>query len=72
MSDEDSQDQADPSSDFERQAEESQPGLLMEFVDFLRYNKKWWLVPILITLAFFGVLVFLSSTTALPWIYAIF
>ena len=72
MSDEDSQDQADPSSDFERQAEESQPGLLMEFVDFLRYNKKWWLVPILITLAFFGVLVFLSSTPALPWIYAIF
>ena len=50
----------------------AQPGLLAEFVDFLRYNKKWWLIPILVTLALFGVLVFLSSTTALPWIYAIF
>ncbi len=64
--------QADPSSQFQRQADESQPGLLAEFVDFLRCNKKWWLVPILVTLALFGALVFLSSTTALPWIYAIF
>lgn len=62
----------DRSTDFESQAEKSQPSLLMEFVDFLRDNKKWWLIPILITLALFGVLVFLSSTTALPWIYAIF
>ncbi len=61
-----------PSDDFQRQAEQPQPGLLREFLDFLVHNKKWWLVPILITIALFGVLVFLSSTTALPWIYAIF
>lgn len=64
--------ESDQSADFQRQAEASQPGLLAEFVDFLRYNKKWWLIPILVTLALLGVLVFLSSTTALPWIYAIF
>jgi Family of unknown function (DUF5989) len=63
---------SDQSAEFERQAEESQPGILVEFVHFLRYNKKWWLIPILVTLALLGVLVFLSSTTALPWIYAIF
>ena len=72
MSNEKSQDLLDRSSDFERQADEPQPGLLIEFVYFLRYNKKWWLIPILITLALLGALVFLSSTTALPWIYAIF
>ncbi len=72
MSNEESQDQADRSADFERQADESQPGLFVEFIDFLRYNKKWWLTPILLTLFLLGVLVFLSSTTALPWIYAIF
>ncbi len=75
MSNEDSQDrqdQVDRSAEFERQADESQPGLVAEFVLFLRYNKKWWLLPILITLALLGVMVFLSSTTALPWIYAIF
>jgi hypothetical protein len=66
------QNQTDQTEDFQRQADEAQPGLLREFVDFLRYNKKWWLVPILVTIALFGLLVFLSSTTALPWIYAIF
>ena len=69
---EDSQDQIERSAEFERRADESQPGLLIEFVHFLRYNKKWWLTPILVMLALLGVLVFLSSTTALPWIYAIF
>lgn len=68
----DQQGQVDRSAEFERQANESQSGLVAEFVLFLRYNKKWWLLPILITLALLGVMVFLSSTTALPWIYAIF
>lgn len=72
MPNEDSQNQLERSSEFERQADQSQPGLLVEFAHFLRYNKKWWLIPILVTLALLGVLVFLSSTTALPWIYAIF
>ena len=54
MSKEGLQDEVDRSAEFERQAEESQPGLLTEFVYFLRYNKKWWLVPILVTLAFLG------------------
>lgn len=58
--------------DFQRHADQPQPGLVAEFVMFLRYNKKWWLVPILIVLALLGALVFLSSTTALPWIYTVF
>ena len=41
MSDE-NQSQAERTEDFQRQADEAQPGLLWEFVDFLRHNKKWW------------------------------
>ncbi len=63
---------AGTAGDFERRAGEPQAGLLAEFVMFLRYNKKWWLVPILLVLALLGALVFLSSTTALPWIYTVF
>ena len=58
--------------ELDRQADQREMGLLAEFALFLRDNKKWWLVPILLVLALFGTLIFLSSATALPWIYAIF
>ena len=47
----------------------SSPTLLAEFLDFLRHNKKWWLLPILLVLLLFGVLIFLSGTGAAPFIY---
>jgi hypothetical protein len=39
---------------------------------FLGKNKKWWLLPILITLGGIGVLSLLSSTAAAPFIYTLF
>ena len=45
------------------------PSLLREFWDFLRDNKKWWLLPILLVLLIFGILIFLSGTGAAPFIY---
>ncbi len=72
MSDDPGDDQPDSSSEFERQADEAQMGLLTEFALFLRENKKWWLTPIILTLILFGFLVFLAGTTGLPWIYAVF
>lgn len=45
------------------------PTLAAELWDFLRHNKKWWLLPILIVLLLFGVLIFLSGTGAAPFIY---
>ncbi len=47
----------------------SSPTLLGELWDFLRHNKKWWLLPIFIVLLLFGVLIFLSGTGAAPFIY---
>jgi hypothetical protein len=60
------------SDDFSRQAEEPQPGLLREFWDFLRTEKRWWLTPIIIVLLLFGVLLVLSATPLAPLIYTLF
>ena len=58
-------------NDFERQAEEAQPGLIAEFIDFLKHSKKWWLTPIIVVLSLIGFLIFLSGTAAAPFIYSI-
>ena len=60
------------SYDFSRQADQAQGGLLREFWDFLRYNKKWWLTPIILMLLPFAALIMLSGTAAAPFIYTLF
>jgi len=46
---------------------------LKEFIEFLVVRKKYWLVPIIITLALFGALIVLSQGSAVaPFIYTIF
>ena len=46
---------------------------LKEFLEFLRERKKYWLLPIIIILALFGVLIVLSQGSAVaPFIYTIF
>ena len=51
-------------------ADASQVGLVAEFVDFLKYNKKWWMTPILLVLALIAVLVVISATGGAPFLYA--
>lgn len=46
-----------------------QPGLLVEFWGFLRENKKWWLLPLLLALLLLGILVVLSGTGLTPFVY---
>jgi hypothetical protein len=57
---------------FQEIAHRQPPSLLMEFWDFLRHNKKWWLLPILMLIFGMGVLIFLSSTPLAPFIYSMF
>jgi|TARA_B100001971_G_C18172523_1_gene528006 hypothetical protein len=46
---------------------------LIEFWKFLKVRKKYWLIPVLLTLALFGGIIVLSQGTALgPFIYTIF
>ena len=51
---------------------QQQKGIVVEFWQFLRHNKKWWLLPIVTMIFALGVLVFLSSTAAAPFIYTLF
>lgn len=46
--------------------------LIGELWMLLRHNKKYWLMPIVLTLLLLGVLVFLSGTAAAPFIYTLF
>lgn len=61
-----------PSSDFARQAEGAQPGLVREFWDFLMTTKKWWLTPIVLVLLLVALLILLGGTGAAPFIYTLF
>ena len=57
---------------FEELSQQKRPSILFEFWQFLKYNKKWWLLPILIVLLLLGALVLLAGTPAAPFIYTIF
>ncbi len=62
----------DQADEIARQAEETQHGILRELIGLLRYNRKWWLVPIIFWLLLAGVVVVLGSTAVAPLIYAMF
>ncbi len=54
------------------EAAEPRRGLLREYWDFLNENKKWWLVPILVTIGLMGALALLSGSAAGPFVYTLF
>ena len=60
------------SQDFEKEANRPAKGIVGEYVDFLKHNKKWWLAPLIITLLLVGILVLLGATGAAPFIYTLF
>jgi hypothetical protein len=46
---------------------------IKEFLEFLKVRKKYWLLPIIIILALFGILIVLSQGSVVaPFIYTIF
>ena len=47
--------------------------VLSELITFLRQEKKYWLVPIVIVFVLFGLLIVFSQTSAIaPFIYTLF
>jgi hypothetical protein len=47
--------------------------VLSEFWEFLRFNKKYWLLPIVIVLVLAGLLIVLAQGSAVaPFIYTLF
>jgi len=48
-------------------------GIAGELFSFFWSNKRWWMVPMLITLFLFGALVILAQSSAIaPFIYTLF
>ena len=48
-------------------------GIIIEFWEFLKFRKKFWLAPIVFFLLLFGTLIVLTEGTAIaPFIYALF
>jgi len=45
---------------------------LLELWHFLCHTKKWWLLPVLVTLLLLGLLMWMSTTAAAPFIYTLF
>ena len=58
--------------DFLAQAAGERTGIVVEFWDFLKDNKKWWLAPIILSILGLGALVLLGGTAAAPFIYTLF
>ena len=71
MSNDASQSDEQP-TEFEAAGEEKQLSLVGEFLLFLREEKKWWMTPIILVLLGVGLLVYLTSTGAAPFIYTLF
>ncbi len=47
--------------------------LAAEFVQFLLHRKKWWLIPLVVTLLFMGlVIVFTEGSALAPFIYSLY
>jgi hypothetical protein len=60
-------------SEFEQAASEQQSGgFVRELWGFMKENKKWWLLPLIVTLLIFAALIFLSGTGIAPFIYTLF
>ena len=59
-------------NEFEQAGNEKPLSLIEEFLVFIRENKKWWLIPILLIFVLIGILVTLSATGVAPFIYPAF
>lgn len=60
----------DDSKEFENLTATS--NIFIEFWEFLAENKKLWLIPIILIMLLLGLLIFMGSTAAAPFIYTLF
>ena len=68
-----SNDTASPPEDsFETLSAGDDPGIVREFIWFLRYNKKWWMTPIVVITLLLVALAFFTASPAAPFIYTLF
>ena len=59
-------------TEFRRAVARRRGSLAGEIWQFLRENKKWWLLPIALVFFLLGALMLLGGTAAAPFIYTLF
>lgn len=60
-------------NEFEKLSAENQNmSLVEEFLDMLKHNKKYWMIPLVLMLLGFGIILILGSSGAAPFIYTLF
>jgi hypothetical protein len=62
----------EPEATFESQSRQRRLGVASDLWGFVRYHKKWWLLPILLALFALGALVWLGGSAAGPFVYTFF
>lgn len=60
------------SNEFAQGAQTRRASFFSDYIYFLKNNKKWWMLPLLLILLGFGSLMILSATGAAPFIYTLF
>jgi hypothetical protein len=45
---------------------------LLEIWQFLKHSRKWWLVPVLLTLLLLAMLLVMSGSALTPFLYTLF
>jgi hypothetical protein len=53
-------------------AEDREENIVREFIGFVQFSKKWWLLPLLLLLVGLAAFMVLSSGAAAPFIYTLF
>jgi hypothetical protein len=63
-----------PAQTFLEASKTETPGLVADFVLFLKENKKWWLVPFLVVFGLVGAVVIVAALApgAVPFLYTLF
>lgn len=51
---------------------QSRGGFFSDLLAFIKTNKKWWLIPIVVLFLVFALFILLSSTGIAPFIYTLF
>jgi hypothetical protein len=60
------------SEEFARRGAMGRASFLSDYLYFLKNNKKWWMLPLIVLLLAFGVLMILATSGAAPFIYTLF
>lgn len=45
---------------------------MRDLVMFIKHNKKWYLIPVVVSILLLGILIALGSSGAAPFIYTLF